>query len=426
MKWFNLKPSRAIASLLIATSLFLVLTSHANPTKLQAFTSDVNSPNADRKLLLMHYMPWYIAPSHRDRWGPHWTGWQKQHNPDERDENGLPDIQSHFHPLIGPYDSSDPDVIEYHLLLMKIAGIDGVIVDWYGIANVADYPTSHVATKAMFEQTARLGMQFSICYEDRTIDWMLKQNHLTENGIQSHLNETMQWMHNHWFTQPNYVQVDGRPLLLNFGPIHVKDGQVWDAALSSIPTRPRFHALHHLWKDIAADGGFSWVHKDAWKDDANFDTVRERLTRTYNWTTQDPNQMIVSALPGFKDIYENSFGYLPHRDGETLRETLTVAMEGPWPIVQLVTWNDYGEGTIIEPTHEFGYQFLEIIQQHRQKEASRVNQSFTNLPRHLRLPKRLFDLRQASQTPQEQLDEVALLIADGHYRHAEKLIRSYE
>lgn len=32
-------------------------------------------------------------------------------------------------------------------------------------------------------------------------------------------------------------------------------------------------------------------------------------------------------------------------------------------IVQICTWNDYGEGTVIEPTLEFGTQFVDIIQQ---------------------------------------------------------------
>ncbi len=44
-----------------------------------------------------------------------------------------------FYPLIGPYASSDKAVIEYQLLLMKYAGIDGVLIDWYGSFDVNDY-----------------------------------------------------------------------------------------------------------------------------------------------------------------------------------------------------------------------------------------------------------------------------------------------
>ena len=81
------------------------------------------------KILLMHYMPWYTTPAVSGEWGGHWRGWQSQHHPDQTTTNGLPDIWSHYHPLIGVYDSSDPDVLECQLLQMKLAGIDGVLAD---------------------------------------------------------------------------------------------------------------------------------------------------------------------------------------------------------------------------------------------------------------------------------------------------------
>jgi hypothetical protein len=57
--------------------------------------------------------------------------------------------------------------------------------------------------------------------------------------------------------------------------------------------------------------------------------------------------------------------------------------------VQLVTWNDYGEGTIIEPTAEFGYLYLEIIQEARRE----MDNSFGVDADALRLSLRLFQLR---------------------------------
>ena len=50
----------------------------------------------------------------------------------EGGKDGRATLASHYHPIIGPYDSGDPDVLEYHALLMKLAGIDGVVIDWYG------------------------------------------------------------------------------------------------------------------------------------------------------------------------------------------------------------------------------------------------------------------------------------------------------
>ena len=63
-------------------------------------------------------------------WGIHWT--MQYENPNIVDAMGKRQIASHYYPIIGPYDSTDPNVLEYHMLLMKYSGIDGVMIDWYG------------------------------------------------------------------------------------------------------------------------------------------------------------------------------------------------------------------------------------------------------------------------------------------------------
>src|SRR5205085_10864071 len=80
--------------------------------------------------LMVHYMPVYQAKPYQGSWGWHWT--MNHYNPDTFDGQGRRNIASHYYPLIGPYDSRDPDVVEYHVLLMKVAGIDGAIADWDG------------------------------------------------------------------------------------------------------------------------------------------------------------------------------------------------------------------------------------------------------------------------------------------------------
>ena len=88
-------------------------------------------------LLMVHYMPWFQARPIRDYWGWHWT--MNHFNPDDIDGAGRREIASHYYPLTGPYDSDDLDVLEYQALLMKLSGIDGIIVDWYGIEDFWDY-----------------------------------------------------------------------------------------------------------------------------------------------------------------------------------------------------------------------------------------------------------------------------------------------
>src|ERR1700744_4745841 len=113
-----------------------------------------------------HYLPWFETPatSSDGKWGQHWT--MANENPDIIGADGRRQIASYFYPMTGPYASSDRDIIDYQLLLMKYSGIDGVIVDWNGTHNVYDYPLIKRNTDSLFKRIPGAGLQFSICYED--------------------------------------------------------------------------------------------------------------------------------------------------------------------------------------------------------------------------------------------------------------------
>ena len=149
----------------------------------------------------------------------------------------------------------------------------------------------------------------------------------------------------------------------------------------------------------------------------------QRLTDTHNYRSMDPLQSIPSAYPGFEDVYETSLLNLGRREGRTMREPLRAAMEGPWPVVHLVTWNDYGEGTVIEPTHEDGYAALEAIQDARGKE---LGDAFNFTAEDLRLPARLFTLRRAGHAAKQELDQISGLLLAGQCQEAEELLNRLE
>src|ERR1700753_4438010 len=61
---------------------------------------------------------WFETPdTNNGKWGRHWTMATK--NPNVM-KNGHRDIASHYYPLIGPYASGDPDVIDWQLCLMTM------------------------------------------------------------------------------------------------------------------------------------------------------------------------------------------------------------------------------------------------------------------------------------------------------------------
>ena len=81
-----------------------------------------------------HFVTWFKTKEFSGRWEMWNSDWkQSPHNPDMIFMDGKRrDLAVTTYPLTGPYDSSDPDAIEYQFLLMKLSGIDGIIVDWDG------------------------------------------------------------------------------------------------------------------------------------------------------------------------------------------------------------------------------------------------------------------------------------------------------
>lgn len=306
--------------------------------------------------IFVHYMPWFQSKDFSGKWGMHWT--MDRCNPENKDMSGKREIASHFYPLAEPYDSSDPVVLDYHALLMKYSGIEGVLVDWYGSRNGAE------STEALFQAMTRAGLELAIVYEDRNnLDGASSKDQKIKWG-----QDDMLYLYNNFLKKGNYVKINGKPLLMCFGPIDIstenyKDAPtMWSEIFSPLTVRkmsPCFLTLYGASKNANdnrnsnAAGEFTWVNAD----NKNFvDNLKGRFS-TY----------MASAYPGFKDYYKeggwgSSISSVDYRDGQEFADQLAVADSKKVPMLQLVTWNDFGEGTQIEPTLEDRFKYLEKVQ----------------------------------------------------------------
>jgi glycoprotein endo-alpha-1,2-mannosidase len=305
--------------------------------------------------IYMHYMPWFQSKDVTGYWGYHWK--MNNKNPDVIDGNGKREIASHYYPLIGPYDSSDPDVIEYHLLLMKYAGVDGVLIDWYGSHTVNDFKINLTGSNAIIDKVDDAGLKFGIVYEDFTAG--IVQDKTTKTDIEA-AQADMTYLESNYFSNNQYITINGSPLLLTFGPRHFKQASQWTTIFSGLNEKPKFLPLwnHGTFVGENDNGEFSWV---------DFTASLSDLESFYN-KAPHIEILIGSAYPRFHDFYEEggvgqSYAYIDFNAGQTLRNTLNKADERNLDHLQLVTWNDFGEGTVIEPTQENEFQCLQIIQE---------------------------------------------------------------
>lgn len=86
------------------------------------------APSPVTKRVLALYYPWYGTPAVSGRW-MHQEGADPTHKV----------IADHTHyPVLGPYDSADPAVIERHLQEAKAAGIDTLVCSWWGPKDPTD------------------------------------------------------------------------------------------------------------------------------------------------------------------------------------------------------------------------------------------------------------------------------------------------
>ncbi|MCB0283180.1 MAG: hypothetical protein KDF60_11420 [Calditrichaeota bacterium] len=387
-----------------------------NPEK-DDFTLQVFEPVAVSKSnsikVYMHYMPWFASKEIDGQWGSHWT--MANRNPDIVDLNNQREIASHYYPLIGPYSSADKDVIEYHLLLMKLAGIDGVFLDWYGTFVLNDYSRNLQNSEALIDMLDETGLKFSIVYEDYTAENVVNAS-LANSAVLAAKTDIKYMVQNYW-SSAQYINAGGGPLLLTFGPRFFQTELEWSQIFNGISPKPAFLTLWNESMEAGSNarGEFAWVYKNNLTDLENF----------YNNRAPGQEIAIAAAYPGFNDYYkEGGWGEqvgweIAHNETATLSSTLQLAEQSGLSMLQLVTWNDFGEGTMMEPTIEFGYTFLEKIQ-----EFTGVSYSVQNLEQI----KRLYDLRKQYKNDakiQVKLDQVFYYFVSLQLDKAEQLLKEF-
>ena len=362
-------------------------------------------------VVVAHYMPWFQSQETSGNWGYHWTF--NSRNPNTVGPDGLPQIASHYHPAIGPYDSRDPDLLEYHALLMRIAGIDGVVVDWYGTSSVNDYRILNEATGDMFDTAGRVGLKFAVCYEDATLRVLVNRGTITAAQAVDQARADMNYVRDHWTGRAQTLTYGGAPVVLNFGPQYLTSSSQWASAFDGFAAPPAFVTEDRRIAPFGA-GAFPWPPMSL---SVNGTLTPARLAQYFDsfYSTGASWPLTLGgAFTGFHDYYAQagvgaSYGFLDDRSGQTLRETLGRAAEAGVPIIQIATWNDFGEGTMIEPTAERGTRDLEEVQ--------RTIRAWRTIPfqaADLALPERLYRLRKSEPPASKpRLDAAAALLAAG-------------
>ncbi len=287
------------------------------------------------------------------------AGGRRAAQPAFRPAQGGPVVLAIYQPWFGEpdhiqvgYSSLDRSVLERQIEQARSLGIEAFVVDWYGPQKSfidRGYALMHSAA-------VDKGFHVAMLY-DETSDG----ERATETTIAD-----LQYAYQHYIgpqagdARGAYLTYDGRPVIFIFPKSHKTDWAQVRRSLSSWEQQPIL--ICEYGEKINAepfDGLYAWVQPGGggWaRDGSNWG--RDYLETFYSrMTSRYPDKIAVGAAwPQFDDSRASwsQNRHISGRCGKTFAETLRAFRRyyddrNPLPFLLVETWNDYEEGTAIEP-----------------------------------------------------------------------------
>lgn len=240
------------------------------------------------------------------------------------------------------YNSNDESQVHRQIEDMISRGIDGVIVDWYGPNNSID----QAAQLVMHEAEQHPNFSFAIMIDAGAVG----TNLCTGCSPQETLVNLLQYIEKNYFKSSAYLNINGQPLVTDFN-VDSSYSIDWQAANAALSAPPRF-----LFQDqggfthAMSDGSYSWVMP--WANDYGLGYLSSFY---YTGLSFSNKKTMGAAYKGFNDNLASwgSGRVMNQQCGQTWLETFSevnqlYSSDKQLPYLQLVTWNDYEEGTEIE------------------------------------------------------------------------------
>ncbi len=262
-------------------------------------------------------------------------------------------IYAHFVPWFGfgdhvsvGYVSSDALQVQKQVDDMVSRGLDGAIIDWYGRGTFNSHFVSYdqASQQLMRQGEAHPGFNFAVMHDAVS----LQPCAATANcDVTQTLIDDLNYANRTYQNSPAYLQWNGRPVLYFFG--HESLNIDWNRVRAGVAGNPVFVFRNPGgFTRPQSNGGFSWVEPTTtgmtYLD--SFYTTAQSLIGEY---------VTGSGYKGFDDSIAawTAHRLTPQQCGQTWLASIAEADKyysaaNQLLGIQLVTWNDYEEGTEFE------------------------------------------------------------------------------
>ena len=305
----------------------------------------------EKKVLAFHYA-WYGTP-----WGEaeKWLGWGGgKHDPGIVME-GRRTLKTPHYPLDGPYDSLSEETIRRQLDDLKLGGMDGFIVSWWW--------EGHYSRKVL-KRMVELAPEDSITvYYETAMTFDLRDE--DPRKAVKKIAEDFKLLLNGPATEKSWIEVEGKPLIVAYivenytveewKRIREEVGE--DFFLLGDTLNPDYLEVMdglHTYSPV----GILTSGKDL------AEVYRKAAEACRSRGDRSSALFAATVCPGYDDRKIRSPGlFLPRGDGATYRETWRAALACKPDWILICTYNEWLEGTEIEPSREYGLDYLFVTRQ---------------------------------------------------------------
>jgi hypothetical protein len=309
------------------------------------FQPSVEQPAAAvPKHVLAFYYPWYGNPQISGRW-VHWS---------EVDEVNQTIGNSTHYPVLGPYDSHDPDLVAQHASWACQIGLTGFIASWWGQGTFEDH-----AVLLLLDSALQCGLQITIYFEKVPGSTPTPENALAD----------VLYLLRTYASHPAWLRVAEKPVMFVYSRAISQiglDGWQWviDQTNQQYPGGALF--IGDRISDAAAQvfDGIHTYNPTGQTAHKNPDEIRAWAQTTFpRWiATAGDRISCVTIIPGYDD---SKLGRPEPRpitdrwDGDTYGVLWQEAIAADPNWVLITSWNEWHEGSEIEPSIENGERELE-------------------------------------------------------------------
>lgn len=314
---------RLLASLLLA-----LVVMHA-PARAQSQQSPVRRPSllGGERLVLAFYYTWFDEAS-----------WNPARVPDQ--------------PL-APYVSRDRGAMARHIDQAKAAGIDAFVVSWYGPRVEGNQTETNF--RAMLEEAAARNFRLAIDLE--VTSPFLQGTGDTTEALRALLATHAQ--------HPAYLRVDGKPVVF-FWRQQRYDLGTWAAIRAAVDPDHR-----SLWIEEGVDvtplSVFDGHHlySVTWNPPTDLAYTAAKFARRVRDAAARlgaPKVYVATVMPGYDDRKtrgSNGFS-VSRQDGAYYERSWRAAIDSAPDWVVITSFNEWPEGSYIEPSQAYGNRYLEL------------------------------------------------------------------